>query len=233
MQRVRFRLVGGPVALVGGPAAARVVAGALLAFGTLFVTACGDAGDPVDEQTGLTGGWRTAGCEFSVAPQTFTIDGVTLPATPPQLDAAIARIDRAGRGDFATSYAGVEVDQQRVRAVVYRVPSEAFDDVIRQQADNACVIVRDAAHSAGDLAVWHDRVLADLAFWTSRGIRIVTIGARHDGAGVEVGTRDLERARMELPARYGARAPLIFIAEGPISPLTTAPSLPTVAPQGG
>lgn len=211
----------------------RSVAGGLLVFGTLFVTACGDATDPVDEQAGLTGGWRTAGCEFAVPPQTFTIDGVTMPATPPGLDAAIARIDRAGRGEYATSYAGVEVDQQQVRAVVYRVPSAAFDDVIRQQADNVCVIVRDAAHSASDLAVWHDRVLADLAFWTSRGIRIVTIGARHDGAGVEVGTRDLDRARMELPARYGARAPLIFIAEGPVNPLTAAPSVPTVAPPGG
>lgn len=222
MQRVRMRSVGG-----------RLVIGGLLVFGTLLMTACGDSAEPVDEQAGLTGGWHTAGCEFSVPQQTFTIDGVTMPATPPQLDAVIARIDRAGRGEFATSYAGVEVDQQRVRAVVYRVPSAAFDDVIRQQADNACVIVRDAAHSTSDLAVWHDRVLADLAFWTSRGIRIVTIGARHDGAGVEVGTRDLDRARMELPARYGARAPLIFIAEGPVTPLTTAPSLPTVAPPGG
>jgi hypothetical protein len=216
MQRVRFRSVGG-----------------LLVLGTLVMTACGDTGEPVDEQSGLTGGWRTAGCEFSVPPETFTVDGVTMPATPARLDAVIARIDRAGRGDFTTSYAGVEVDQQQVRAVVYRVPSAAFDDFVRQQADNACVIVRDAAHSAGDLAVWHDRVLADLPFWTSRGIRIVTIGARHDGAGVEVGTRDLERARMELPARYGARAPLIFVAEGPITPLTAEPSLPTVAPQGG
>ena len=221
MQRVRFQPVG------------RVVAGGLLAFGALVMTACGDAGEPVDEQTGLTGGWRTAGCEFSVPPATFTVDGVTMPATPPQLDAVITRIDRAGRGDFATSYAGVEVDQPQVRAVVYRVPSAAFDDFIRRAADNACVIVRDAAHSAGDLAVWHDRVLADLPFWTSRGIRVVTIGARHDGAGLEVGTRDLDRARMELPARYGARAPLIFVAEGPVTPLTTTPSLPTVAPQGG
>jgi hypothetical protein len=234
MQRVRFKF-GGPDAgkpaggesAGGGSALVRAVAVGFLAIGTLLMTACGDADETVDEQAGLTGGWRTAGCEFSVAPQTVTIGGVTMPATPPELDAVIARIDRAGRGDFAGSYAGVEVDEQQVRAVVYRVPSAAFDDFIRRQADNACVIVRDAAHSTSELAVWHDRVLADIPFWTSRGIRIVTIGARHDGVGVEVGTRDLDRARMELPARYGGRAPLILLAEGPVSPLATT------APPGG
>jgi len=220
MHRVRFRFV-------------RSVGGALLAIGVLLMTACGDSGETADEQTGLTGGWRTAGCEFHPRPETITIAGVTMPTTPRQLDAVIARIDQAGRVDFAGSYAGIEVDQVRVRAVVYRVPSAAFDDFIRQHADDACVVVRDAAHSTSDLTVWHDRVVADIPFWTSRGIRIVTIGARHDGVGVEVGTRDLDRARMELPARYGARAPLIFVAEGPIIPLTPPPTLPTVAPPGG
>ena len=116
--------------------------------------------------------------------------------------------------------------------MVYRVPSAAFDDFIRQAAENTCILVRDAAHSTADLAVWHDRVLADLPFWTDRGVRIVTIGARHDGAGVEIGTRDVERAQVELPARYGRRAPLIFVEQGPVTPLSS-PGMPTVAPPGG
>ncbi|MGX6605192.1 hypothetical protein ACWKSP_24105 [Micromonosporaceae bacterium Da 78-11] len=238
MYRVRFRIVRSAAAVRGSsPHASRTItvgrALAVLLLGTILMTACGDPDETVDDQTGLTGGWGTAGCEFTRVPATVKVGGVVMPATPPALDAAIARIDQGGRSTFADSYAGIEVDQHRVRGIVYRVPSAAFDDFVRQSADNACILVRDAAHSTNDLAVWHDRVVADIPFWTSRGIRIVTIGARHDGVGVEVGTRDLDRARMELPARYGTRAPLVFVAEGPINPVTATPTLPTAAPQGG
>jgi hypothetical protein len=191
-----------------------------LALGAILMI--GGCGDPEEQALtpGLTGGWSTAGCELAREPTSVTVGGISMPATPAALDAAIARIDRGGRGDFKDSYAGLEVDQEHVRAVVYRVPSAHFDDFIRQAAESACIVVRDAAHSSADLATWHDRVLADLSFWTARGIRIVTIGARHDGTGVEVGTQDIERARLELPARYGSRAPLIFVEQGPVRPLS-------------
>ena len=193
----------------------------------LMIGGCGDATDrPPVEQAAPAGSWSTAGCEFLRLSEHVSIAGLTMPATPAKLDAAMQRIDRGGRDDFPDSYAGLEVDQAEVRAVVYRVPSAAFDDFIRRAAEDVCVVVRDAAHTAADLTTWHDRLLADLPFWTHRGIRIVSIGARHDGAGVDVGTRDLDRARLELPARYGSRAPFVFAAEGPILPLdqpTTAP----------
>ena len=211
----------------------RLRIGPLLALGAVLVI--GACGDPDDEalghRPGLTGGWSTAGCELAREPENVVVGDLTLPATPAELDAAIARIDHGGRGDFADSYAGLEVDQQRVRAVVYRVPSEDFDDFIRRSAENACIVVRDAPYSNTGLAVWHDRVLADLPFWTNRGIRIVTIGARHDGAGVEIGTRDIDRARLELPARYGSRAPLVFVQQAQVYPLST-PSAPTAIPPG-
>src|SRR5262249_1919576 len=127
---------------------------------------------------------------------------------------------RGGRQDFGESYAGLEVDQEHVRAVVYRVPSTQFDQFIRRAAETACIVVRDAAYSVSDLGGWHDRVLADLPFWTDRGIRIATIGARHAGAGLEIGTQDLDRARLEMPARYGSRAPLLFVSQGPVVPLS-------------
>lgn len=213
---------------------ARFRIGPLLAIGAILVI--GGCGDPDDEslgdQVGLIGGWSTAGCELNRLPENVTIGGITLPATPARLDAAMARIDHGGRGDFADSYAGLEVDQHRARAIVYRVPSSAFDDFIRQNAEDTCIVVRDAAHSVTDLAVWHDRVLADLPFWTNRGIRIMTLGARHDGVGLEIGTRDVDRARLELPARYGSRAPLVFVEEGPINPLPS-PATPAAAPPGG
>ena len=204
----------------------RLRLGPLLALGAVLVIgACGDPNDEsLGQRPGLTGGWRTAGCELARDP-------ASVAATPAQLDAAMARIDQGGRGDFADSYAGLEVDQQQVRAIVYRVPSEDFDDFIRRTAENTCIVVRDARYSSTDLAVWHDRVLADLPFWTDRGIRIVTIGARHDGSGVEIGTRDLERARLELPARYGSRVPLVFVQKPQVNLLPTAP-VPAAAPPG-
>jgi hypothetical protein len=182
----------------------------------------GGCGEPDDEvlTSGPTSSWSTAGCELAHQPESITVGGLTMPTTPAALDAASARIDQGGREAFHDSYAGVEVDQKHVRAYVYRVPSAGFDDFIRQAAENTCIVVRDAPHSAADLSVWHDRVVADLSFWTARGIRIVTIGARHDGTGVEVGTQDPDRARLELPARYGSRAPLMIVDEAPVQPFS-------------
>jgi hypothetical protein len=112
------------------------------------------------------------------------------------------------------------------------VPSAAFDDFVRKVADDACVVVRAAGHSTKELAVWHDRVLADLPYWTHRGVGIVSIGARHDGKGVEIGVRDVELARRELLARYGDKAPLIFMPADPVRPLPTPTSRIAPPPKG-
>lgn len=201
----------------------------LLSAAVLLTSACAEP--PEVPPVGLTGGWETAGCEVSHPPVTASIGDRTMPATPPELDAAMARIDKGGRADYRDSYAGLEVDQQQARAVVYRVPSAEFDDFIRLTAENTCIVVRDSLHGVHELTEWHDRVVADLPMWQSKGIRIVTVGARHDGFGVEIGTRDLDRARQELPARYGETAPLIFIEQGPVAPL--AKSGPAKTPQPG
>ncbi len=163
--------------------------------------------------------WTTPGCEFSRTPPTMTVGDDTVPVTPPELDAAMAEIDRAGRASFADSYAGLEVDQEQVRAIVHRVPSDAFDDVVRRTGDGVCVEVRDAPHGLAELTTWHDRIVADLGRWSAEGVGIVTVGARHDGAGVEVGVRDAERAKEQLLSRYGADAPLIVVEQDPVFPI--------------
>ena len=188
-----------------------------LLLGAVLVT--GSCGEPEVSEPGLTGGWTTAGCEFSRRPETVRVGGRTLPATPAALEAAMARIDAAGRAGHAGSYAGIEVDQPRVRAIVYRVPSAEFDDFIRLSAENTCIVVRDAAHSLAELAGWHDRIVADLGAWQAGGIRIASVVARHDGAGVEIGTGDVGLARSEMPMRYGSSAPLVFVEQGPVIPL--------------
>jgi hypothetical protein len=205
----------------------------LLLVVALMTAACDDPGEAArSAEPGLTGGWATAGCEFHREPLTVTLGGVTLPATPPALDAAMARIDRGGRADHPDSYAGLEVDQQRVRAIVYRVPSAEFDEFVRLSAEDSCVLVRDAAHSLTELAAWHDRIVADLPMWADRGVRISTVGARHDGVGVEVGTQQVAHTRDELIAVYGERAPLVFVEEGPVTPLVS-PTLPPAPQPGG
>jgi len=199
-------------------------------LGAALVTS--SCGEPELPEPGLTGGWSTAGCEFARRPETVTVGRRVLPATPAALEAAMARIDAAGRAHHAASYAGLEVDQQGVRAIVHRVPSAAFDDFIRLTAENTCIVVRDAAHSLADLGGWHDRIVADLPAWQANGVRISSVVARHDGAGVEIGTRDVDRARIELPRRYGPEAPLVFVEEGPVIPLAE-PGVPTAPEPGG
>jgi len=198
----------------------------LLLAAVLMTAACdepGEAGQPTEP--GLTGGWATAGCEFHREPLTRLVGGISSPATPPALDAAMARIERGGRADHADSYAGLEVDQLRVRAIVYRVPSARFDDFVRISAEDTCVVVRDAAHGLTELTAWHDRIVADLPTWAARGVRISTVGARHDGIGVEVGTEQVAQTRDALVAAYGRQAPLVFVQAGPVRPLAS-PTVP-------
>jgi hypothetical protein len=189
--------------------------GAVLLLAVLMISGCGGEEPDPDDEAGVIGGWATAGCGVVRLPEYV----LGMPVTPAKLDAVMTEIEKAGRRDYADSYAGLSVDQEHVRAYVYRVPSATFDDFIRRAAEDVCILVRDAANTAVDLSYWHDRVLADLAYWTNEGIRIVSVGARHDGSAVDIGTRDVERARRELSARYGARAPLHFLEEGPVRPL--------------
>ena len=204
-----------------------------LVMAVLMTAACGDSGASAQPaEPGLTGGWATAGCEFHRAPLTMTVGGVTQPATPLALDAAMARIDRGGRAGYADSYAGLEVDQLLVRAIVYRVPSAEFDDFVRISAEDSCVVVRDAAHGLTELTAWHDRIVADLPMWADRGLRISTVGARHDGIGVEVGTEQVVRTRAALVEVYGRQAPLVFVEQGPVTPLAS-PTVPHAPQPGG
>jgi len=195
----------------------RRVRTALALLGTALVTAaCGGPSQAArPEPTGLTGGWFTAGCEFHrTAPTTTTIGARTAPSTPADLAAAMARIERGGQGKWARSYAGIEADQAHVRAIVYRVPSAAFDKFVRNSAQDTCVVVRDAEHGLAEMTTWHDKVTADLPMWRKKGITISDVAIRKDGSGVEISTPDVALARASLRARYGKQAPLLFTTPG-------------------
>ena len=191
---------------------------------TLMSASCADPPEP--EPIGIIGGWTTAGCEFQREMATTRMGDLILPATPPDLAEAMAKIEKAGHGEFAGSYAGIEVDQMTVRAIVHRVPSAAFDDFIRRSAQNTCIEVRDAEYNRTDLKAWHDAVVADLPAWTAREVHIETVAPRHDGSGVEVGVRDLAATRERLEIRYGVAAPLIYVEQEPVQLLDPSPDTP-------
>jgi hypothetical protein len=201
--------------LLRGTALSRAVLGGALLLGALpiggvLVTAArGDADGATPAVPAVPAvEWSTAGCAMPRSPQA---------GTPASLSAAMARIEEGGRTRFPGSYAGLEVDERQVRAIVYRVPSAAFDTFVRTSAEDSCVVVRDAAHSSADLGAWQARITADLDRWTTEGVRISTVGARHDGAGVEVGTEDVAGTRQALTAHYGDDAPLVFVEQGPVT----------------
>jgi hypothetical protein len=126
------------------------------------------------------------------------------------LHALTAHIDETGRAQHAASYAGIEIDESRAIATVYRVPDPGLDDFLAREAPGVRVI--DADHGLQELTLWHDHVVDDLTAWAENGVTISTVVARHDGSGVEVGTPDPGRARHEMLRRYGVKAPLIFTA---------------------
>ncbi|HYN96350.1 MAG TPA: hypothetical protein VES42_21110 [Pilimelia sp.] len=166
--------------------------------------------------------WHTAGCDARRASREASVGATPMPGTPPELEAAMTRIEEAGRTRFADSYAGLEVDQRQVRTIVYRVPSAGFDAFLRETPPGVCVVVRPAAHPAGVLRALQERISVDMDHWAARGIEIRLVSARHDGAGVEVGVADVAQARTAFTARYGADAPILVVKQGRIVPLGTA-----------
>ena len=164
--------------------------------------------------------WRTEGCgRHRVPERAESVTGAML-VTPAGLADVLARVESVGRADFPGSFAGLEVDQREVLGIVYRVPSADFDAFLRAEGAEVCLEVRDARHDLRTLLMLQERIVADLAHWRAAGIEIGTVGCRHDGTGVEVGTRQVAAAEDQLPRRYGPEAPILVRDEAPPRPLT-------------
>ncbi|MER6945935.1 hypothetical protein ABT294_18070 [Nonomuraea sp. NPDC000554] len=132
-----------------------------------------------------------------------------------ELDRSATRIDEYLRTNFPDHYAGIVVDQPRSTIIVYRRRSAELDAALPALAGgHVRVEPRDAPHSAMDLRKLADRVQADIEYWSTQGVTITSVAVRPDGTAVEVGTRELARARTNLPQRYGA-APLDIIESNP------------------
>jgi hypothetical protein len=164
------------------------------------------------------GEWQTAGCATPRSPMVTQTAGVTMPLSDERLDSLIKKVQGAGPARFGAVFAGIEVVPEQVRMIVYRKPSAEFDAYLRAEAGDECVIVRDAEHSQAELMALVKRITADMSYWRGRGIAINTVGPKHDGSGVEVGTQNIA-AQVELPKRYGGAVPIKVVEQGPVRPL--------------
>jgi len=165
------------------------------------------------------GGVETAGCRYATSPPAMEIDGTPQPANQEALGVLADRLRTQVEQPFAEVFAGLAMEQERNRVVVYRVPSAALDKLVMDQFAADCVELRDAAHSAGELTALANKITDDMSYWRGLGIEINMVGASYDGSGVEVGVTGahLEKAKVELPKRYGAGAPIIVVEAGPIT----------------
>lgn len=163
-------------------------------------------------------------------------DGSKLPGVPygspassgqqndPAVSAAADRLDPLLRRAFAASYAGLVLNHDDHTVVVYRKPDAALDASVRNEVTDVSVELRDARLSLQEMEDLRDRVMADRAYWSQRGISISSAGPKADGSGIEVmtptgGSGD----RKKLTKRYGTDA--ITVTKGslifPTAPIWT------------
>ncbi|MGH3751400.1 MAG: hypothetical protein ACRDRP_01680 [Pseudonocardiaceae bacterium] len=115
---------------------------------------------------------------------------------------------------FPAHYAGLELLAGQV--VVYRKASTDFDQALQGLRLPVEVVVRDAPYSAAELQALVERIQGDFAYWQGLGVPISTVGARHDGTAVAVGTEHPDQASRLLAQRYGAVPPVVVARIGPL-----------------
>ncbi len=152
-------------------------------------------------------------------PEPVVTAGATMYPESEEMSRVLGSLQQAAESTYREVFAGLEVVPEEGYAIVYRVPSPEFDAFVHDVTEGQCVVIRDAAHSHAELSELQNRITDDADFWQKRKIRINEVGARHDGSGVVVGTLEVDKARMELPKRYGRAIPIIVERAGPVVPL--------------
>ncbi|WP_194895196.1 hypothetical protein [Catenulispora pinisilvae] len=126
------------------------------------------------------------------------------------LDAAIQIVEPMLKHDFASSYAGLELQQPAGPAdktpyalVIYRIPGSGLDAAVRHALPTTNVVFKDSEYNAVDAQQVCDKISADTAYWQSKGLRINEYGPWLDGRA-EVGVDDPGKWAAAIAARYGA-----------------------------
>jgi hypothetical protein len=186
------------------------------AFATAIALAgCGE-GETPEDATAL----RTEACANVSAPSPIVTGGATMYPTSEGLNSVIGQLQERGESEFADSFAGVEVVPDQGYAIVYRVPSATFDQMVAKISGRECVHIRDAAYTAKALRALAEKVSGDVEYWRAQGIPVNSVGPLHDGSAVEVGVdaAGVERAKVELPKRYGLTPPMKIVERGQAVP---------------
>lgn len=120
-----------------------------------------------------------------------------------QISAAVQTIDPKLRSFYSHSYAGLDVDGDRL--VVHRRPDAALDTFVREQVKGVHVEFQDAPYALDTLQPLADRVNRDRHYWSTRQFPVTLAVPRTDGTGVNVAVTadDLDAARTEFRQRYG------------------------------
>ncbi|GAB4051412.1 hypothetical protein [Catellatospora paridis] len=168
----------------------------------------GSAGPRNGSPSGVDGQATTGCASPAAAPSPIETAGTTMYGSIGALDQALAEIQHAAEGRFADVFAGVLVVSEKGHAIVYRVRSAEFDAYAESVSGGQCLYLRDADHSQATLLALTMRISGDTAYWREQGIVVHMVGPRHDGSGVTVGVEQVERARVELPKRYGTQIPI-------------------------
>jgi hypothetical protein len=155
-------------------------------------------------------------------------------ASPTVVDPALqAAADRTGpmlENDFRETYAGLELDHQARRMIIYRKPDPRLETVVRSQNPGVDIVYRDARFSLAEMRVLVERILADQPYWHTQGIEIRAVGPRTDGNGVIVtlSAKDIPKGAPALKQRYGADR--VTVEEGSIVPMPASPWAPRPTP---
>jgi hypothetical protein len=137
------------------------------------------------------------------------------------LTEAATRVETLAAAGHGGYYAGLEVAAPGL--IVYRIPGDGLDGAVRAALPGVPVSFRDAPHSRNELTELAQRLLADRAYWAAQGVELWTVGARHDGTGVEVGTPAGDKLLAGAPVKYGP-VPII------VMPMTSTPTAVALNP---
>lgn len=131
------------------------------------------------------------------------------------LDDAAHTVEQMLKRDFASSYAGLELQQPTGPAdetpyalVIYRIPGTGLDAAVRGALPTTNVVFKDSKYNALDAQQTVDKISADVSYWRSKGLRINAYGPWLDGRA-QVGIDDPAKWAAAIAGRYGADRVLV------------------------
>jgi hypothetical protein len=145
-------------------------------------------------------------CGRPVPATTSTSPALTGPTPNPtnayELSRLADEIHRVGQEDFPEVYAGVIMDTDIDRLLVWRKPSVEFDAILAASQDREKIVTLCARYSYEQLLGAVSQLTADYEYWKAQGLTLHQFGPDYKQNCVLVSTEDPGRAKVKLTARY-------------------------------